>query len=79
MTVLEPLFTVAEVAKALNVSERFVQDKCRRKAWPHRRLSRSFAFTGQDYDAILELSAAASITNTEPTGLSFAPRARRSA
>lgn len=78
MTTLERLFTVAEVADALNVSERFVQDKCRRKAWPHRRLSRSFAFTGQDYDAILELSAA-STTVSEPTGLAFAPRSRRSA
>lgn len=79
MTPLEPLHSVDEIAGALGVTPYYVRQQCRRRLWPHRRLSRGqVGFTAADYAAVLELTSEP-VAGDEPAGLSFAPKSRRSA
>ena len=73
---LPQLFTAAEVARALQQTERFVQEKVRLHEWPHRRGARGAAlFTAADYDRILELIAVP-VAAPAATRLAFAPGSR---
>lgn len=74
---LPALHSVEEVAEAMNVTTRYVRDKCRRREWPHSKLERGRpAFSDEQYRQVLELCRAEPQSD-EPTGLSFAPRSRR--
>jgi hypothetical protein len=74
---LASLHTVAQVAEALVQTERYVEERCRRREWPHRRLARGeVRFTDDDYAQILDLIRAEPVA-PEPQRLSFAPRSRR--
>lgn len=76
-TPLPQLYTAAEVAQALQLSERYVADKCRRHEWPYRRGARgALRFTAEDYGRILELIRVDVEAPPTPR-LSFAPRSRR--
>ena len=76
---LPRLHSVTEVAEALNETERYVKDQCRRNVWPHRRLARGrVAFTDDDYTRVLELIAADAESKPEPR-VALAPRSRRGA
>lgn len=76
---LPHLYTVAEVARALGQTERYVKDRCRQRLWPHRRLARGqVGFTAEDYAAVLELAKADVAAPANPR-VAWAPRSRRGA
>ena len=77
---LEPalprLFTAAEVARALHVTERYVRDKVRGCEWPCRRGPRGAPlFSAGYYAKILELMAVP-VVESPPPRFSFAPKSR---
>ena len=74
---LPRLHTVADVAQALGVAERYVREKARLRQWPHRRLARNaVAFSDEDYAEVLELIRA-EVTEPEELRLALAPRSAR--
>jgi hypothetical protein len=74
---LPRLFTSAEVAWALQVSESYVRQKARAREWPHRRGPRGTPlFSRDDVAQILELMKSPVVAPTEPR-VSFAPKSRR--
>lgn len=79
MTGLPRLFTAAEVAEALRVTEYYVEQQTLRRAWPHRRGPRGVRlFTAEDVAAITDLMAQ-QVENAPAPRVSFAPRSRRGA
>lgn len=74
MSALPRLHPAAEVAEALGQSERYVLDRARSGAWPHRKGARgAVLFSNEDYLQVLELIAVPVQAPAEKR-LSFAPR-----
>lgn len=54
-----------EAADRLGVSAVTVQQKCRAKEWPHRRIGRAYRFTEDDIASILALTAVVPATQAK--------------
>ena len=54
-----------DAAERLGVSAVTVQQKCRTKEWPHRRIGRAYRFTEDDIAAILALTAVGPATKAK--------------
>lgn len=77
---LPAAYPLEVVAAALGENPRYVQERCRRREWPHLRGARGrISFTAEQYARVLELIAQDPAAETESARISFAPRSRRRA